>query len=188
MTAEHPDPWKTEHAQVDLLRGQFASAWSRLEMRLRSLELMHTGRYHFKPVDLNSINLKSPRRFRERIKEVIPPGEVRGWLLRTQKTRNLVLHGVLIGLDGEPVLAHADLQATIEAGRGRNQASIPSYSSSLDPDQVVNILKLQPSIVKTHRIADFLSGTINEAHEYGEVRVMSSPDGESLVSQHRAKP
>lgn len=156
-------------------------------MRLRSLELMHTGKHHFEPVDLKSVEVKSPRRFRERVQHVIPPGEVRDWLLRTQKIRNVVLHGVLIGLDGAPVLAHADFQASLEAGRGRSAAVMPSYRRSLSPDQVVNILKLQPSIVKAHEVADFLSKTVDEAHEYGEVRLTSSPDGASLVSQHRTK-
>ena len=196
MTATRPDPWKTEHAQVDLMRGQFASAWSRLEMRLRSLELMHTGKHHFEPVDLKSVEVKSPRRFRERVQHVIPPGEVRDWLLRTQKIRNVVLHGVLIGLDGAPVLAHADFQASLEAGRGRSAArhlanvTMPQSRPFPRPKpggDVVNILKLQPSIVKAHEVADFLSKTVDEAHEYGEVRLTSSPDGASLVSQHRTK-
>lgn len=179
-----PDPQELE--QDHLVRGQFVSAWSWLEMRLRALELMHTGKYRFQPLDLSENELKSGRRFRERVREVIPPGDTRTWLLHTQKIRNLVLHGILIGLDGNLALVHADLQATLEAGRERNQAKIPSYRKSLSPDQVVRILHLRSSVIKAHEVAGFLLETINEAHRYGEVRLKSSPDGRSTICQHRA--
>lgn len=179
-----PDPKELD--QANLMRGQFVSAWSWLEMRLRALELMHTGKHRFKPVDLGKSRLKSGKRFRERVQEVIPPGDMRAWLLQTQKIRNLVLHGVLIGLDGELALAHADMQATLEAGRERNEAKIPSYSSSLPPDQVVRVLNLKTSVERAHKVAGFLREAIDDAHRYGEVRLSSSPDGSSTVSQHRA--
>lgn len=178
-----PDPKELDRA--NLMRGRFVSVWSWVEMRLRALELMHVGNYQFKPVDLDKVRLKSGKRFRERAKEVIPPGDTLDWLLYTHKIRNLVLHGVLIVYDGDLVLVHADMQATLEAGQERNEAKIPTYPHSVPPDSVFSITECHVSIAKAHQIAGYLLQPIETAHKYGESRLRSSPDGKDTICEPR---
>ena len=180
---------EAETTHVDLLRGRFASAWSLVETRLRTLELMHVGRHTFRPVaDVTAIDLKVPRRFEQRVKLVVPKGGCRKWLVETHRLRNLLLHGVLIRVDGEPAIIHADFQATLEAGlraspnRLATKAVVPIYANSVDPETTFRILEGGPRLVsESENVRSVLGRVIEAAHAHGSSTLSTAEDGINLV-------
>ena len=166
--------------QANLVIGRFVLAWSRVEMHLRTLELMHEGDYRFRPVrDLESIDLHKKRRFRDRVNLVVPKElngqrfEVRDWLLQTQKIRNLVIHGFMIfqgaGDSGvvTPAIIHSDFIATGAATEGFPNISTvqaPTHRHSLSPDALIDVSRLNVLIEEAKQIEDILLKLIDSVH------------------------
>lgn len=184
-TEEQKNQAQNVFDEANLTIGRFICAWSRIEMALRSLELMHVGNHSFRPIsDLHSIELKKSMRFAERVKLVVPKQidgeqfEIYDWLIEGNKLRNLILHGYMIlrrtgqgpGHIGVPSIVHSDLVATAAARKGFPdvwESHAPIYKHSMSPDTIVEVEKLNRIIDEAKDVEKMLIRVIDTTHEKG---------------------
>ena len=168
--------------RINFAIGTFVTAWSRLELKLRVLELIRTDGpgYEFSLVDnLDAFDFPGNARFGDKIRKILPSGNLRQEILELNKIRNLIVHGYMIGMNDEPVIVHMDFVASMAVQKGFpyvRKASMKVHRGSLPPDTVVSTNAIKELTKTVNRLEKVLSEVVDAIHD--------APAGRAVVNEN----